>query len=409
MSIITVFSASYCHGEEVARETARQLGIDYIDSQVEEKASELFGVSGKKLLSAMYGSSSVIDKLSRGREKNIAYLRAALAELALRDNFVYYGGAGHLLPKNISHIMRICLVADHGFRVAKAVEIEKISEKEAASLIKKNDANQLNWTQYLFGLGPWDESLYDIVIPMHASTVDEAVRMICENARVDIVQTTDKSRRAMEDFVLASKVNVTLTEKKHEVDVTADDGKVIVILKKYVMRLEHYKEELIKLAETVPGVKAVEVRIGSTFRMPYAYPPVEFDVPKKVLLVDDEKEFVHTLSERLQTRHMEPSVVYDGEEALSFVSKDQPEVMVLDLKMPGIDGIEVLKKVKKDHPETEVIILTGHGSDRERQLAMELGAFAYLEKPVDINVLTETMTKAYAKIRRGSGSADNSD
>ena len=409
MSIITVLSASYCHGEEVARETARQLGLDYVDSQVAEKAHELFGISAKKLLSAMHGSSSVIDKLSRGRGKNVAYLRAALAEVALQDNFVYYGEAGHLFPKDISHIMRVCLVADHGFRVTRAVETDKISEKEAVSLIKKNDSAQLNWTQYLFGLGPWDESLYDIVIPMHTTTVEEAVRLICENARSDIVQTTEKSRGAMEDFVLASKVNVMLAEKKHEVDVTAENGKVIVILKKYVMRLEHYKQELVKLVEAIPGVKKVEVRIGSTFRMPYAYPPVEFEVPKKVLLVDDEKEFVHTLSERLQTRHMEPSVVYDGEEALSFVSKDQPEVMVLDLKMPGIDGLQVLKKVKKDHPETEVIILTGHGSDRERELAMELGAFAYLEKPVDINVLTETMTKAYAKIRRGSGSTDDTE
>ena len=81
-----------------------------------------------------------------------------------------------------------------------------------------------------------------------------------------------------------------------------------------------------------------------------------------------------------------------------MVADDQPEVMVLDLKMPGIDGIEVLRRMKKSHPETEVIILTGHGSSAEEELAAELGAFAYLRKPVDIEVLTETMKAAYRKI-----------
>ena len=74
--------------------------------------------------------------------------------------------------------------------------------------------------------------------------------------------------------------------------------------------------------------------------------------------------------------------------------------MVLDLKMPGIDGIEVLRRVKQKHPAVEVIILTGHGSDREEKLAMELGAFAYLTKPVNIDVLADTMKQAYSKIGR---------
>jgi DNA-binding NtrC family response regulator len=75
--------------------------------------------------------------------------------------------------------------------------------------------------------------------------------------------------------------------------------------------------------------------------------------------------------------------------------------------MPGIDGIEVLRRVKENHPETEVIILTGHGSEKEEKLAAELGAFAYLQKPVNIDKLSETMKKAYKKIRE-SKTTDNS-
>jgi two-component system response regulator CpxR len=92
-------------------------------------------------------------------------------------------------------------------------------------------------------------------------------------------------------------------------------------------------------------------------------------------------------------------VVDDGEQALAAVSEEEPEVMVLDLKMPGIDGIEVLRRVKTEHPDVEVIVLTGHGSDEIKQRCMELGACAYLEKPVDIETLTQSMKEAYHRAR----------
>ena len=116
-------------------------------------------------------------------------------------------------------------------------------------------------------------------------------------------------------------------------------------------------------------------------------------------MVDDEREFVQTLTERLLMRDVGAAVVYDGEQALKFVQDEEPEVIVLDLKMPGISGVEVLRQIKETHPNIEVIILTGHGSEKDRQTCMELGAFAYLQKPVDIELLIETMKQAYAKFK----------
>jgi DNA-binding NtrC family response regulator len=126
-------------------------------------------------------------------------------------------------------------------------------------------------------------------------------------------------------------------------------------------------------------------------------------MPSRVLLVDDEREFVQTLSERLLIRDIGSAVAYDGESALNMMEEDEPDVMILDLKMPGIDGIEVLKKVKETRPNIEVIILTGHGSEEDRKTCMELGAFAYLQKPVDIDQLSETLKKAKAKIKESTG------
>jgi DNA-binding NtrC family response regulator len=122
-------------------------------------------------------------------------------------------------------------------------------------------------------------------------------------------------------------------------------------------------------------------------------------MPSKVLLVDDEKEFVQTLSERLQMRDMGTAVVYGGKSALELIGNDTPEIMIIDLRMPVIDGIELLKQVKQTQPEIEIIVLTGHGSEQDKKTCMDLGAFAYMQKPVDINLLSDSLKKAYMKIK----------
>jgi DNA-binding NtrC family response regulator len=115
----------------------------------------------------------------------------------------------------------------------------------------------------------------------------------------------------------------------------------------------------------------------------------------KVLLVDDEEEFVQSLSERLRMRELGSNTAYDGEQALSFVQREEPDVMVLDLKMPGIDGMEVLRQVKRAYPAVQVIILTGHGTKQHEDEARRLGAFDYMEKPVDIETLVSSLKAAY--------------
>ena len=115
----------------------------------------------------------------------------------------------------------------------------------------------------------------------------------------------------------------------------------------------------------------------------------------KVLLVDDEEDFVTTLSDRIRKRRLESETAMNGEQALELVVNQLPDVMVLDLKMPGIDGMEVLRQIKMTHPEVQVIILTGHGSADEQMKARLLGAYAYLEKPVNIDVLVQSIKAAY--------------
>jgi DNA-binding NtrC family response regulator len=117
----------------------------------------------------------------------------------------------------------------------------------------------------------------------------------------------------------------------------------------------------------------------------------------RVLLVDDEEEFVSALSERLTLRGIEVDSALNGEEALARLVAKDFEVVILDVMMPGLGGLEVLRQIKATHPNTQVILLTGHGSTREGIEGMRLGAFDYLIKPVDIEDMLEKM-KAAAKM-----------
>ena len=115
----------------------------------------------------------------------------------------------------------------------------------------------------------------------------------------------------------------------------------------------------------------------------------------KVLLVDDEIEFVNTLSNRLGMRGITTDVVYDGEQALEYVTKHAPDVIVLDLEMPKVHGMEVLRRLSKTHPKIQVVILTAFGTESREKEAEKLKAFDFLNKPIDVDSLAERIRGAY--------------
>ena len=117
-------------------------------------------------------------------------------------------------------------------------------------------------------------------------------------------------------------------------------------------------------------------------------------IPTKVLLVDDEKDFIEMLSLRLKEVGERITVAYSGQEGLDALEKADIDVVILDIKMPGMDGIETLSEIKKKYPLVEVIMLTGHGSTETAVQGMKLGAFDYLMKPADFNDLTAKLEGA---------------
>lgn len=119
-----------------------------------------------------------------------------------------------------------------------------------------------------------------------------------------------------------------------------------------------------------------------------------FKTPSRILLVDDEKDFVEMLTLRLEEIGEEVLQAYSGLESLEKLKETDIDVVILDVKMPGMDGIETLQEIKKRYPLVEVIMLTGHGTIETAVQGMKLGAYDFLIKPADFDDLTAKLNNA---------------
>jgi two-component system response regulator CpxR len=402
MSVIAIVSNHYESGDEVARRVAERLDYAYVSDALLEDTAGKHGTTVKKLRRAMAGDRTLFNAITHDYEKSVVYIKSSLATLLAKDGIVLYGPATYLVPTSIHHVLRVGLVVEREHRLELAVQREGLSLKEAEARLVRREEELARWVQEQAGSAPWDPSLFDIKLPLPGTAQDEAVDLICEAITRDALRMTDVTIKAALDFMLATRVQLALLEKgQYNTAVTADGGKVTVTQVSkpapqgalgrtvHALRQESQQEAAGPIARSVEGVEEVVVRLSSARRA------------AKTLLVDDEEEYVTTLSERLGMRDIAADVVYDGHQALAAVEVEEPEVMILDLKMPGIDGLEVLRRVKREHPNIQVIVVTGHGSEEDERTARQLGAFDYLHKPVDIATLAAKINEASEAAQRG--------
>ncbi len=116
--------------------------------------------------------------------------------------------------------------------------------------------------------------------------------------------------------------------------------------------------------------------------------------PLRILIVDDEEELVSALVERLNLRGFQARGVTTGMAALEYLEEGECDVVLLDVKMPGLGGLEVIRRIKDMRPRLQVVLLTGHGSVKSVEEGMALGAFDYLMKPVKIDSLVRILEAA---------------
>jgi DNA-binding NtrC family response regulator len=117
-------------------------------------------------------------------------------------------------------------------------------------------------------------------------------------------------------------------------------------------------------------------------------------IPIDILIVDDEEDFVEMLSLRLADEGHRVRAAYSGEQGLSLLDEAECDVVILDIRMPGMDGVTALKAIKKRHPSVEVILLTGHGTIDTAVDGLKAGAFDYVQKPANFDEMLAKLAAA---------------
>lgn len=399
MSSIAVFPCKYTPFEQIGQVLVARLGLQlYTDAMLVAATAARTGEGEGKLEKLLYSTTSVFNQFTLEREMATNHCRATLARLlASGDRLLLHGFTALLVPASIGHVLKVLVVDGRRARTVRAMA-EGLSERAARKRIHAADVSAYGWSDFLYKKEAYDRSLYDLVIPVEGRTPHEIGEEIIRAYRTTSVLPTLESSRAVLDMVLAAEVERHLLREGHKVRVHCIGGEIRLEVEKNVLSFGRLEKELIELVLRVEGVKAVRVVRSPEYTVSI-YRRQRFELPSKVLFVDDEKEFVQTVANRLISRDVGTYGVYNGEDALELVAGDRPDVMVLDLKMPGLSGVEVLRRTKEMAPEVEVIILTGHGSSKEMRECMELGAFAYMNKPVDIEELSSTIREAHARVR----------
>jgi cytidylate kinase len=176
-----------------------------------------------KLLKSIHDAPSILERLTHGRTRYLAYIQAALLEHVKKDNVVYHGHAGHLLLPEISHLLKVRVIAGMEERITLLQQQRDISKKEAIDFIQSEDKHRINWTRYLYKTEVGDPEHYDIFINIGRLTIDDACNLICTAAHSDTYETTFESQRIIENLALASHVQALLQDVC-DAHVTVEDG-----------------------------------------------------------------------------------------------------------------------------------------------------------------------------------------
>jgi cytidylate kinase len=263
MAVISISRGSYSKGKEVAEKVAAQLGYRCLSREVILDASENYHIPEIKLAKAIHDAPSILERFGRDKTRFITYYQSALVRDVQKGNVVYHGLAGHLLLKGIPHVLKVRIIADLDERVCHEMECERIPKQEALRLILKDDQQRRKWTQSLYGVDPWDCSLYDLVLSIQKLTIADAVDFICRAAQLPQFRTTEESQRKIDDLALASQVKAALVGDYPGISVKSDYGNILIYTKADARLLRKLEAKAKSLCRDIEGIKSLEVQFGA--------------------------------------------------------------------------------------------------------------------------------------------------
>jgi cytidylate kinase len=261
MSIITISRGSYSRGKEVAEKLAQALNYECISREIILEASEHFNIPELKLIRAIHDAPTILDRFTSGKERFIAFFRAALLSHLQRDNVVFHGLAGHFFLQQFPHVLKVRISANIEDRVKEEMKRENISADEARMVLVNDDAERRKWGLQIYGQDTWNPQLYDMILHLGNLSVDEAVSIILHSVKQTCFQSTAESRRLLIDQALAAQVEAALVTAFTKVMVDTDNGEVFVNVRGSRADRKNITEKVTRLVEAVGGVRGIQVNI----------------------------------------------------------------------------------------------------------------------------------------------------
>ncbi len=261
MSIVTISRGSYSRGKEIAEKLAGILGYECISREIILEASEQFNIPEIKLVRAIHDAPSVLDRFSYGKERYIAFFRAAFLKRLQNDNLIYHGLAGHAFLQKIPHILKVRIIANLDDRVTEEVKRENISAEQARHMLVRDDAERRKWSMALYGLDTWDQRFYDVTLHLDTMRVADAVSTIIHVLQRPCFQTTPQSLEMLDDLSLIAQVEAALVRDFPKAKADAVKGVVYLSIRGSLVDEKRITAQVNRLVENVAGVKKVNVNI----------------------------------------------------------------------------------------------------------------------------------------------------
>lgn len=226
MAIITISRGSYSRGKDVAEALAQRLGYECVSRDILLETCEEFSIPEIKMVKALHDAPSILERFSHGKERYISYFRAAFLTHMSKDNIVYHGLAGHFFLQDISHVLKVRIIASMEDRVIEEMKRENCSEEEARYILKKDDAERNRWSMALYGKDTWDCNLYDMVLHIGTMTVDDVVDILAAMVEKGRFNATPESLQLIQTKALVANIHASIVNIAPRATVDIEDGVV---------------------------------------------------------------------------------------------------------------------------------------------------------------------------------------
>lgn len=264
MPIITISRGSYHHGKAVAEKLAARLGYTCLSRDRIVEHLEQFHLPEIKMVRSIGDAFTVLDRFPHGKNRYKMVVRSAILQHFLAGNVVYHGLAGHHFVKDISHVLKVRIIADTEKRVSDEMAREHIPREKARHILKEDDEERRKWAKLLYGIDVMSPEAYNLIIRIGHISEDDAVQIICDTVKLEAFQETAASKAALADSAMEALVAVKLFDFPNA-DVAADDGRVLITLKAPEDQQQVIHDRIHHMLADIAGISELGIRFEDYF------------------------------------------------------------------------------------------------------------------------------------------------